>query len=413
VSHVIHPVVIIGSGAAGMMAAIFAGNAGVPVLLLESRRVPGAKIRVSGGGRCNILPSIMTLADYHTSGSLNAMRNVLMSWPLEEVKRFFSSDLGIPMKVESTGKMFPVSDRSKDVVDALLAGLSRAHVTLRGEARVIDLVRDGDIFAITLESGETLRATRVVLSGGGLSMPRTGSDGGTWAMAKKLGHTVLPTYAALVPLLTDDRRWHDLAGLSLNVELDVRASGGKSLAKRREDFLFTHTGFSGPSTLDVSRHFTQPVPAEVLAASWAPGVDWERLFTTPQKRAVVTLVREYLPRRLADTLFERCGVPLERMASDLSREERKRLLTELTSCPLAVTGSEGYRTAEVTAGGIPLEELSLKTLESRVVPGLFICGEMLDVKGRIGGFNFLWAWVTGRRVGLTLAATSVLSPSAA
>ncbi len=400
-----HPVVIIGSGAAGMLAAIFAGNAGVPVLLLETRRAPGAKIRVSGGGRCNVLPSVMTLADYHTSGSPNAMRNVLMSWPLDEVKRFFTTDLGIPLKVEETGKMFPVSDRSKDVVDALLAGLSRAKVTLRGEARVVALVRDSDGFVITLESGETLRAARVVLSGGGLSMPRTGSDGGTWGMAKKLGHTVLPTYAALVPLLTDERRWHELAGLSLNLELDVRAAG-KSLTKRREDFLFTHAGFSGPSTLDVSRHFTQPEPADTLAARWAPDVDWERLFTTPQKRAVVTLVREHLPRRLADTLFERSAVPLERMMTELSRDERKRLLAELTTCPLSVTGSEGYRTAEVTAGGIPLDELSLKTLESKVVPGLFICGEMLDVKGRIGGFNFLWAWVTGRRVGLSLAAAA-------
>ncbi|HSI03662.1 MAG TPA: NAD(P)/FAD-dependent oxidoreductase, partial [Myxococcota bacterium] len=154
----IHPVVIIGSGAAGMLAAIFAGNAGVPVLLLETRRAPGAKIRVSGGGRCNVLPSVMTLADYHTGGSPNAMRNVLMSWPLEEVKRFFTTDLGIALKVEETGKMFPVSDRSKDVVDALLAAMSRARVTLRGEARVVSLVRDSDSFLLTLEGGETLRA---------------------------------------------------------------------------------------------------------------------------------------------------------------------------------------------------------------------------------------------------------------
>ncbi|MEZ0314944.1 MAG: NAD(P)/FAD-dependent oxidoreductase [Myxococcota bacterium] len=409
----IHPVVIIGSGAAGMLAAIFAGNAGVPVLLLETRRAPGAKIRVSGGGRCNVLPSVMTLADYHTGGSPNAMRNVLMSWPLEEVKRFFTTDLGIALKVEETGKMFPVSDRSKDVVDALLAAMSRARVTLRGEARVVSLVRDSDSFLLTLEGGETLRAARVVLSGGGLSMPRTGSDGGTWGMAKKLGHTVLPTYAALVPLLTDEHRWHELAGLSLNLELDVRTAGGKSITKRREDFLFTHTGFSGPATLDVSRHFTQPDPAGQLLADWAPDLDWERLLTTPQKRAVVTLVREHLPRRLADMLFERCDIPLERMMSDLSRDERKRLAGELTSCSLVVTGSEGYRTAEVTAGGIPLDELSLKTLESRIAPGLFVCGEMLDVTGRIGGFNFLWAWVTGRRVGLTLGASGVLSPSAA
>ncbi len=395
-----------------MLAAIFAGNAGVPVLVLETRRMPGAKIRVSGGGRCNVLPSVMSVADYHTSGSANAMRNVLMSWPLEEVKHFFIHDLGIPLKVEPTGKMFPVSDDSKDVVDALLGAMSRAKVTLRGEARVTGLVRDSDGFTLTLEKGETLKASRVVLAGGGLSMPRTGSDGGTWAMARKLGHTVLPTYAALVPLLTNERRWHELSGLSLNVDLDVRHQG-KSVFRRREDFLFTHTGFSGPSVLDVSRHFTQPAPADTLAARWAPDIAWEQLLIQPQKRAAVTLVREHLPRRLADTLFERAQVPLERNMSELSRDERKRLLAELTACNLVITGSEGYKTAEVTAGGIPLEEMHLKTLESRLSPGLSICGEMLDVKGRIGGFNFLWAWVTGRRVGLSLAATPVLSPPAA
>ncbi len=167
-----------------------------------------------------------------------------------------------------------------------------------------------------------------------------------------------------------------------------------------DDFLFTHTGFSGPSVLDVSRHFTQPAPADLLAANWAPGVDWETTLTGPQKRSVATLVREHLPRRLADTLLGVAAIPLEQTTSDLSREARKRLVATLTQCPLGVTGSEGYKTAEVTAGGIPLDEVNLKTLESRKIPGLYICGEMLDVKGRIGGFNFLWAWVTGRRVGL-------------
>jgi predicted flavoprotein YhiN len=436
-----HPLVVVGTGAAGMLASIFAGNGGVPVLALETRRAPGAKIRVSGGGRCNVLPSVMTLDDYATSGSIKAMRNVLMSWPLAAVQQFFQHDLGVALKIESTGKMFPVSDRSKDVVDALLAAMYSAKVTLRGDARVTSLVRDSDGFTLTLEGGESIRAARVVLSGGGLSMPKTGSDGGTWAMARKLGHTVLPTYPALVPLLTDDQRWHELAGLSLTkivVEAHVRALGSspasapspahvrapnapaagahtafKSISRHTDDFLFTHSGFSGPSILDVSRHFTQPQPADQLTANWAPEVDWEAMLVSPQKRSVATLVREHMPRRLADTLLTAAEIPLEQTTSDFSRDARKRLVTLLTQCPLTVTGSEGYKTAEVTAGGIPLDEVSLKTLESRKVPGLYICGEMLDVKGRIGGFNFLWAWVTGRRVGLAVSAPDVLNPAAA
>lgn len=379
---------------------MFAGAAGVPVLALETRRQPGAKIRVSGGGRCNVLPSRMTIDDYSTHGSANAMRNILMSWPLAEVQRFFTQDLGLALKTEETGKMFPVSDDSREVVDALLAALSRSKVTIRGEARVTSL-RTG--FEITLDGGEVIEAERVLLSGGGLSMPRTGSDGGTWGMARKLGHSVLPTYPALVPLLTAEADWHALSGLSLPVTLSARVDG-KTTGSTTDDFLFTHTGFSGPSALDISRHFTAPGSRATLHASWS-NHDWEHLLTRPDKRNVANVVRDHVPRRLADVLLGRAGLPLERTTSELSRDERKRLVEVLTACALTVTGSEGYKTAEVTAGGIPLDELSTKTLESKRVPGLYVAGEMLDVKGRIGGFNFLWAWVTGRKVGLAIAKT--------
>lgn len=381
-----------------MFAAMFAGNAGIPVLALETRNKPGAKIRVSGGGRCNVLPSRMTIDDYSTHGSAKAMRNVLMSWPLAEVQEFFQRDLGLPLKIEETGKMFPVSDSSRDVVDAIMAGLSRAKVTVRGDARVTK-IEPG--FRLTLDGGEVIEAERVLLSGGGFSMPRTGSDGGTWGMARRLGHTVLPTYPALVPLLTAEADWHALSGLSLPVTLSAR-NGGRVLGETTDDFLFTHTGFSGPSALDISRHFTAPGSTATLHAGFT-NVDWESTLIKPERRSIANLVREHVPRRLADTLLSRAGIPLEQTTSDLTREARKRLVETLTACELTLTGSEGYKTAEVTAGGIPLDEFSLKTLESKVVPGLYVAGEMLDVKGRIGGFNFLWAWVTGRKVGLAIS----------
>lgn len=403
------PVIIVGTGAAGMVAAIFAARAGARVLALDSRRTPGAKIRVSGGGRCNVLPSQVALEDYQTSGSTKALRNVLFSWPLPAVVAFFEEELGVPLTVESGGKMFPASGRAKDVVDALLAGMARAGVTLRGEARVTAVtptrLAESAGLEVRLDDGARLLARRVLLSTGGLSLPKTGSDGGGWRIAARLGHTVLPTHPALVPLLTRERAWHELAGLSLPVSLRA-VRDGRVIDERDGDFLFTHAGFSGPAVLDVSRHFTAPGgEAARLRVRWggrgAP--DWEALLRQPEKRAVATLVRQHLPRRLADALLSRAALPEGRTTSELGREERRRLIAALTDTELAVSGSEGYKTAEVTAGGVPLAELSLKTLESRVVPGLHLAGEVLDVTGRIGGFNFLWAWVTGRKAGEALA----------
>ncbi|MCX5737892.1 MAG: FAD-dependent oxidoreductase [Proteobacteria bacterium] len=203
------PVVVVGAGAAGLLAALHAARAGVRVLLVETRPKPGAKIRVSGGGRCNVLPSTMSLDDYATSGSRNTLRNILLGWPLAEVRRFFESELGIPMKTEATGKVFPVSEQPLDVVDALLRACARAGVTLTGAFRVTQIVRTNDArgacFDIEASGGRRVRAQRVVLATGGLSLPKTGSDGAGLRFAELLGVATVPTYPALVPLTTSAR----------------------------------------------------------------------------------------------------------------------------------------------------------------------------------------------------------------
>ncbi|HET6346159.1 MAG TPA: aminoacetone oxidase family FAD-binding enzyme, partial [Myxococcota bacterium] len=291
------PLVVIGAGAAGLLAAIFAGRRGIPVLMLDTRRQPGAKIRVSGGSRCNVLPSRAALEDFHTSGSHKALRNILFSWPLSEVHDFFQRELGVPLKTEPTGKVFPVSDRSKDVVDALLGEAARVGVCLRGQARVAALRVAGDGFELTLEGGEPILARRVVLATGGKSLPRTGSDGGGWRLASGLGHTVLPTYPALVPLLTPDPAWRALAGVALPVSLQAERAG-RPIASVAGDFLFTHTGFSGPAALDISRHFAAPGGGDVaLVARWSAldGPGWEQALARDGARPVAPLVREHLP----------------------------------------------------------------------------------------------------------------------
>jgi predicted Rossmann fold flavoprotein len=404
------PIVIVGAGAAGLLAGIFAGRAGRPALLLESRPRPGAKIRVSGGGRCNVLPSEMELDDFHTEGSRNALKNVLASWPLRECRAFFEQELGVRLVVEPTGKVFPASSDAKEVLHALFAELERAGGTIAGGARVEALTLaadagDGARFELRLAGGRTLRARSVIVATGGLSLPKTGSDGFGYKLAHDLGHNVLRRYPALVPLLTTERRWNELAGVSLVAKLSAM-HGDRLLGARTGDFLFTHEGFSGPVVLDQSRYFTGPDSEGVhFTAGWL-GLGreaWDERLRAGGSRSVMLLLREHLPRRLAGVLVHFAAVDPERKLSELTREERKRLVHLLGECPLSVSGHAGYAVAEVTGGGLALDEVRAKTLESRRVPGLYFCGEVLDVTGRIGGFNFLWAWVSGRKAGTAAA----------
>ncbi|MDG2303325.1 MAG: aminoacetone oxidase family FAD-binding enzyme [Candidatus Binatia bacterium] len=395
---------VVGASAAGLLAGIFAGRAGAEVLLLETRPKPGAKIRVSGGGRCNLLPSEAVPEDFHTGGAARAMRNVLLSWPLPEVRAFFESELAIPLKVEDTGKVFPRSERPLDIVEALLSECSRLGVELRTSSRVSSVKTTRSGFEVALADADPIRADRVILATGGLSLPKTGSDGGGYRLARSLGHKLAPTFPVLVPLTTADRAWLALPGVSLPVTLRARREGS-FVHERTGSFLFTHRGFSGPVVLDISRALTSaPANDVTLEAHWGgPTTDWPARLRTPGRVTVGSIVREALPRRLADLLLDRAGVPPESRLAELPRENRNILERELSACVLPIEGNEGYRTAEATGGGIPLDELRTKTLESRKNPGLHFAGEIIDVDGRIGGYNFLWAFVTGRRAGQAAA----------
>ena len=269
-------VVVIGAGAAGLTAAIFAARAGADVVVLETRPKPGAKIRISGGGRCNVLPSVASPEDFFTSGSPVAIRNVLGSWPLAEVRAFFEGDLGVALVDEAGGKVFPATGRSRDIVDAILRAATEAGVRVEAGARVAEL-EAGPPWSLRLERGDSLSADRVILATGGRSLPRTGSDGAGVRFAEALGHRPVPPRPALVPLLDSSGAWTDLAGLSVPVTLTVRegregrdgrharegsgAVEGALLDERSGSLLFTHGGFSGPVILDVSRHFTRPDPS--------------------------------------------------------------------------------------------------------------------------------------------------------
>lgn len=404
------PVVVVGAGAAGTMAAIFAAGAGRRVLLLERTQDGGRKILISGGGRCNVLPSELDPAEYVTASSPNTMRKMLLSWPLAEQRRFFEGELGIPLvREEETGKLFPVSNRARDVRDGLLARARAAGARLRFGVTVrgLEPVTEGG-WTITLEGGETIAAAAVIIATGGLSVPQTGSDGTGLAILRRLGHTINPTYPALTPLTADPAVHAPLAGVSLPVR--ITSPQGKVSFATAGGFLFTHRGYSGPSVLNVSHLAVRSRLAgearQPVLVQWTrlDAEGWERTLREAGGGAVGTLVRRALPARLADVLLTETAVDPARTLAQLRREERQRLVEALARYPLPWTGDEGYKKAEVTGGGVALGEVETATLRSRLHPGLYLCGEVLDAFGPIGGYNFCWAWATGRTAGLAAGA---------
>src|SRR4051794_18564753 len=372
-----HDVAVIGAGAAGLMAAIFAGRAGKHVVAFDAAPKIGAKILISGGGRCNVTHDVVRADDFN--GNRNAIGKVLRAFDVARTVEFFE-ELGVPLKREETGKLFPVSDRARDVVDALLRAAREAGVEIRTGVRVTSL--DG------------LDAQRIILATGGRSVPKTGSDGSGYALARALGHTVTPVIPALVPLIVAEGHWsRAISGTSVEAELAVKSPTGRVLHRERGSMLFTHFGLSGPAVLDVSRHFIAAQPA-TLAANFLPGEMFESLerLLLSHENPHATLA-SILRRRLPDRLI--AHVASDIALTRLSKDDRRRAIRNAVDCVLPVERDRGFDFAEVTAGGVPLSEVDVRTMRSRLAPNLSLAGEILDVDGKIGGYNFQWAWASG------------------
>jgi predicted Rossmann fold flavoprotein len=400
-------VVVIGAGAAGAMAAVFAASGDTETLLLERTPDGGRKILISGGGRCNILPARADESRFVTDSSPHTLRKMLRSWPLREQIAFFERDVGLVLAEEKeTGKLFPASNRARDVRDALFALARRRNVRLLTNTLVTGLDPVGRRWSVRRESGPALEADAVIVATGGLSVPKSGSDGLGLALLAGLGHTVHATYPALTPLVAPASPLAELAGISLPVAIAARGPHGDAAATG--GFLFTHRGYSGPAVLDVShiavRSLGEASPARVTVR-WTgrDAAGWDAALRSGGAGTVAGVLRAELPDRLAAALARVSGVDPSRPLGRLPREERLRLIETLVRGELPWTGHEGYAKAEVTGGGVSLAEVDPRTLESRRRPGLFICGEALDAFGPIGGFNFQWAWATGRAAGLGAA----------
>ena len=401
-----YDVAVIGAGPAGMTAAYHAARRGARVLLLDRKRPPGEKILLSGGGRCNVLPSVVDPRAYTTDSSSHTLRKILLSWPLSEVRTFLEGPIGLRLVEDrKTGKVFPFAGGGREVRDRLLSAAREAGVELRTGASVVAL-EPSERRSVVLEGGEGVLAERIILATGGLSYPQTGSDGTGLEIARLLGHAVVEPYPALVPLRSRSVTHHALAGLS--VEVSLRIGEGKQRAEGKGDFLFTHRGYSGPVVLNLSHHASRALlrgSRPPITVSWLGRTEeaWTTLLARPGRQTVRGLLKESLPGRLVDLILAEVGLSSARTAT-LSRESRENLLLALTSYSLPWRRTEGFDAAEVTGGGVPLDEIDPRSLESRVAARVHFCGEILDAFGPIGGTNFLWAFVTGKIAGAGAAA---------
>jgi len=402
---VIYDIAVVGAGAAGLTAAMFAKRAApdARVIALDSAPKIGAKILISGGGRCNVTHYAVTADDFN--GNRNAIARVLRTFTVEQTITWLA-ELGVTLKREETGKLFPTTDRARTIVDALLRGCE--GVEIRTGARVLTCQHERDappaqVPRLTLGmTGSEISAKRVILATGGRSVPKTGSDGHGYALARSLGHTITDTFPALVPLVHEEGHWMTaLSGTSAEVELSVRSETGRVLTRHRGSMLFTHFGISGPVALDVSRHWIST--KGTLVANFLPDETFESLdarLIDEARRNPRATIASVLKGRVPQRLLDRLAVGGWRLAT---KGDRRRIVRALVETPLPIVRDRGFDYAEVTAGGVPFSEVDLSTMASRKCDGLYLCGEILDVDGRIGGFNFQWAWASGRLAGLHAA----------
>ncbi len=425
VDNDIWDVVVIGAGAAGLLAAAEAATRGRRTLLLEKNSRPGVKILISGGTRCNLTQATDKrgiVEAYREQGSFLHSSLALLA-PADLVK--IIEDEGVPTKREETGKIFPVSDRALDVVNALMQRFNRSGAVLRLEQAVERIERDGERFVVVVGE-QRFYATSLLITSGGKSYPGCGTTGDGYAWAEALGHGIVPTRPALVPITSNEPWVLGLSGLTLpDVVLRIAARGdegreagsdgstGKKkksrwLDERRGSLLFTHFGLSGPVVLDISRTVTgqeQPDSLDVVC-DFVPDIRADELeigireqCQAAGKKQVGGVLQKFVPHRLAEELFQQAGVSTEVRAAELSNAARAQLVRWLKEARIPVSGTRGFAKAEVTAGGVDRAEVDSRTMQSKLVPGLFFAGEVLDLDGPIGGYNFQAAFSTGMLAG--------------
>tara|TARA_R110002073_G_scaffold104622_4_gene236442 strand:- start:82910 stop:84202 length:1293 start_codon:yes stop_codon:yes gene_type:complete len=413
-------IAIIGAGASGLMTAISvaraikdAGNDPKQsrIILLDGAKKIGIKILVAGGGRCNVTHHEVDEHQYATTKPA-IVRSVLKRFSASDSMEFFSG-LGVTLKQEPTGKMFPTTDDAHTVLHALLDEADRLGIQIIHPWRVESVSKTDDGFVIHCDDSKPpIHASRVVLAAGGKALPKSGSDGHGFEIAKSLGHSITDqVLPALVPLVAaESSRWiTELSGIASRADIAVVSSTGKRLKNFTNDTLCTHFGLSGPAPMDISRYLTTAKLTDRkahLSINWVPGQSFEQVdqeLTNLGKSQLNTHLRTLIPERLSRALCDQASIDPTTPGHALPRDARRALAHLLTECVVEIQADRGFTHAEVTAGGVPIEEINRKNFESRNCPNLYLVGEILDVDGRIGGFNFQWAWSTGFIAGNAIA----------
>jgi predicted Rossmann fold flavoprotein len=417
-----YDVVIAGAGAAGLMAGIFAAQTGVRTAVFEKNSKFGVKILMSGGTRCNITQDTdwRGIATKFAGAQGRFLKFSLASFTPTDVRTWFAKE-GVDSLVESTGKVFPESNRAIDVRDALVSAARAAGAELFNNSPIEGFFRRESGFAVRLPDREVTARTLIVTTGG-QSFPGCGTTGEGYPWLTALSHHVVLPRPALVPVRVEDSWAKELSGVTIpDVRVHLRFGSPEGRQECKEDvrdedrgsFLFTHKGCSGPVVLNVSRGVTDPARnlPKFLSCDWLPdlGEDAIReslLAANASDRQVVTELANWLPKRLAGQLCASAGFAESTPLAGLGRKRANALIRQIKHCSLSIDGTLGFAKAEVTAGGIALDEVNPLTMESRIVPGLFLAGEILDIDGPVGGYNFQAAWSTGRLAGIS-AATSL------
>ena len=405
-------VLVIGGGAAGMSAAIFAARAGASVTLLEPNERLGKKLNITGKGRCNVTnQSGCNELIAHVIRNGKFLYSSFSKWDGFAAMSFFE-ELGVPLKVERGKRVFPVSDRSFDVSAALERELKRLGVSLiRDRALALDL-RDGLLGGVKGERGH-YAADAVVVATGGVSYPATGSTGDGYVLAKQAGHTIVPPRGSLVPLTCAEPDCAEMQGLSLrNVKLTVRDRKGRCVFSEQGELLFTHFGVSGPLALSASAYMTEfEKNAYRLSIDLKPALDEKKLderllrdLTERSNQDFANLLGGLVPRSMIPVVVRRTGIGASTKANAVTKEQRRKLLETLKTFSLTPTGTRGVEEAIATSGGVKVGEVDPGTMASKLTPGLYFAGEVLDVDACTGGFNLQIAWATGKAAGEAAAA---------
>ena len=400
--------IVIGGGAAGMFAAITAAERGQRVLLLEKNSRLGRKLLITGKGRCNVT-NCCTGQEVLQNVPRNArfLYSAMAAFPPEKTIAFFESH-ACPLKTERGNRVFPQSDRSQSVLDCLQNELRHNHVTVREGTVSEILTANGCVTGV--RAGETdYEAAWVILATGGVSYPATGSTGDGYAMAAKLGHTIIPPEGSLVPLESGDADCAEMQGLSLrNVGVKLLNAKGKVLYQDFGELLFTHFGVSGPTVLSASCHLKGDGCR--LLIDLKPALDDGKLdsrilrdLETYQNRSMENALTDLLPRSMIPVVLRRLEIDPAMQANSLTRQKRRSLVELLKAFPVSVSGKRPVSEAIITSGGVKVSEVNPGTMESKLVPGLFFAGEILDCDAYTGGFNLQIAWATAYAAGINAA----------